>query len=81
MVMVTTIPHEREWTQWKGRTARQDRNGQFAVFLSRMKASKGDSVPDPVLEDVTFIEESVPQGEDVVEQMLRSRDKEVPTPT
>jgi len=34
MVIMTNIaPNRREWTQWKGRTARQDRNGQYVVIL------------------------------------------------
>lgn len=35
LVITTTIPDTREWIQWKGRTARQDRPGQFAVVLSK----------------------------------------------
>ena len=35
MIVITmTIPTGRDWTQWKGRTARGDRNGQLAVVLS-----------------------------------------------
>ena len=33
LVIATSIPDEREWIQWKGRTARQDRPGQFIVVL------------------------------------------------
>jgi len=33
LVIATSIPDEREWIQWKGRTARQDRPGQFYVVL------------------------------------------------
>jgi hypothetical protein len=33
LVIATSIPDEREWIQWKGRTARQDRPGQFCVLL------------------------------------------------
>ena len=28
------MPDTREWIQWKGRTARQDKPGQFVVILS-----------------------------------------------
>lgn len=35
LVIATSIPDEREWTQWRGRTARQDRPGQFYVILSK----------------------------------------------
>ena len=34
LVITMTIPTGRDWTQWKGRTARGDRNGQLAVVLS-----------------------------------------------
>ena len=34
LVIATMIPDEREWIQWKGRTARQDRPGQFFVVLN-----------------------------------------------
>lgn len=35
-VIVTSIPaSEREWIQWKGRTARKDNSGQYAVVLSK----------------------------------------------
>ena len=57
LVIATSIPDEREWIQWKGRTARQDRPGQFYVvldqsakpfaknreLLSRVKAAKHTS--------------------------------------
>ncbi|KAL1523443.1 hypothetical protein AB1Y20_018383 [Prymnesium parvum] len=33
LVIATSIPDTREWIQWKGRTARQDRPGQFYVVL------------------------------------------------
>ena len=35
LVIATSIPDEREWIQWKGRTARQDRPGQFYVLLDK----------------------------------------------
>eukprot|EP00965_Chrysotila_dentata_P135702 4486195-Pleurochrysis_carterae.AAC.4 len=38
LVIATSIPDAREWTQWKGRTARQDRPGQFLVLLSEEEA-------------------------------------------
>ena len=34
-VIATSVPDEREWIQWRGRTARQDRPGQFHVVLNR----------------------------------------------
>jgi len=35
IVVATSVPDEREWIQWRGRTARQDRPGQFHVVLNR----------------------------------------------
>ena len=35
LVIATSIPDEREWIQWRGRTARQDRPGQFYVILDK----------------------------------------------
>lgn len=35
LVIATSIPDEREWIQWRGRTARQDRPGQFFVVLDK----------------------------------------------
>ena len=35
LVIATSVPDEREWIQWKGRTARQDRPGQFYVILDK----------------------------------------------
>jgi len=42
LVIALTVPAERDWVQWKGRTARSDRNGQVAVILS---------TEDPFLKD------------------------------
>lgn len=35
IVIATSVPDEREWIQWRGRTARQDRPGQFHIVLNR----------------------------------------------
>jgi len=35
LVIATSVPDEREWIQWRGRTARQDRPGQYHVVLNR----------------------------------------------
>ena len=34
LVIATSIPDTREWIQWKGRTARQDRPGQYYVVMN-----------------------------------------------
>jgi len=35
LVVATSVPDEREWIQWRGRTARQDKPGQYQVVLNR----------------------------------------------
>ena len=35
LVIAMSVPAERDWIQWKGRTARSDRNGQLAVILCK----------------------------------------------
>jgi len=35
LVIATSVPDEREWIQWRGRTARQDCPGQYHVVLNR----------------------------------------------
>jgi len=43
LVITTFIPEsERDWIQWKGRTARSDNKGQHAVVLRRDPLDKGD---------------------------------------
>mmetsp|Transcript_55153 Transcript_55153/g.146336 ORF Transcript_55153/g.146336 Transcript_55153/m.146336 type:complete len:638 (+) Transcript_55153:396-2309(+) len=34
LVIATSVPNKREWIQWIGRTARQDRPGQYHVVLN-----------------------------------------------
>jgi hypothetical protein len=42
MLIITTVPDTgtREWVQWVGRTARQDKNGQWAHILCRNGSAK-----------------------------------------
>ena len=43
LVIATFIPEsERDWIQWKGRTARSDNKGQFAVLLRQDPLGPGD---------------------------------------
>jgi hypothetical protein len=43
LVITTFIPEsERDWIQWKGRTARSDNKGQYAVMLRRDPLEKSD---------------------------------------
>ena len=45
LVIATSIPDEREWIQWKGRTARQDRPGQFYVILNERRSARRKTLP------------------------------------
>ena len=38
LVLATSVPDEREWIQWRGRTARQDCPGQYHVVLNKRAA-------------------------------------------
>lgn len=67
MLIMTTVPQEREWTQWKGRTARQDLSGQFKVVLSR-----GDA---PFKDGFEHCDDGVEQGQSLVEKLLEFNDK------
>lgn len=54
LVILSCIPKEgeREWIQWRGRTARKDRRGQYAVILNRLDeplCSQNDLVESHVL--------------------------------
>lgn len=41
LVIVADVPpSEREWVQWKGRTARSDRKGQYAIILCKNEGMK-----------------------------------------
>ena len=35
LVITTSVPDKREWIQWTGRTARQDKPGQYQVVLHK----------------------------------------------
>jgi hypothetical protein len=44
-VIITSIPlSERDWTQWKGRTARNDRRGQYSVVLRKDAKPVSDEI-------------------------------------
>jgi hypothetical protein len=53
VVIATSIPEsEREWAQWKGRTARNDRRGRYAVILSKED--------EPIAADPSVLEKPLP---------------------
>jgi hypothetical protein len=47
LVIISYIPveGERDWIQWKGRTARKDRRGQYSVMLSRQDEPLFSNMP------------------------------------
>jgi hypothetical protein len=76
LVIATSIPDTREWIQWKGRTARQDRRGQYCVILSRQDES-GDG---GALHDEMFYAEikklvDTSQHDLVIKKLLDEKDK------
>jgi superfamily II DNA/RNA helicase len=88
LVIASSIPpSERDWVQWKGRTARSDRKGQYAVVLSEDQAPWGGDRPLAVgersrLENALLNKDRGLAGsksfrEDLVDELLahRNRDK------
>ena len=69
VVIITEIPvkGEREWVQWKGRTARSDRKGRYAVILS--------NVSKEALKDVEGRENVYDVK--LVDKLLRGKDLEI----
>lgn len=71
LVVAACFPDtEREWTQWKGRTARNDRAGQYAVLLER--------ADEPVKEDAALLEKHAVVGvnhrSSLIADLLERRD-------
>jgi hypothetical protein len=65
LLILTWVPwSEREWIQFLGRTGRQDRHGQYAVFL--------DGEDETVADAVNFKEED----ESLIDAMLRLGDED-----
>ena len=79
LVIATSIPDEREWIQWKGRTARQDRPGQFYVVLSEKGAPFDEpkhkkllaKIKDRGVGDDTKIEELLDVADDGIGERLK----------
>ena len=68
LLIVTSVPQEREWTQWKGRTARQDRRGQFAVMMCQED-------PPFAKGSVTGVLPGIEQQDTLIETLLEEADK------
>ena len=47
LVIATSVPDTREWIQWKGRTARQDKPGQYYVVVSKADEPFTNVVENP----------------------------------
>ena len=69
LVITMTIPTGRDWTQWKGRTARGDRNGQLAVVLS-LEDSALSSLNHEELNGCKIQGSSTMYSSDLVEKVL-----------
>ena len=67
-MIATSIPDEREWIQWKGRTARQDKPGQFCVIL----CEQDKLIADNLKEDRNF--RSLMKQEDILGTNLQLRE-------
>ncbi|EGD74278.1 hypothetical protein PTSG_06287 [Salpingoeca rosetta] len=75
LVIITHIPDSyREWVQWKGRTARQDRNGQLALILnSEEEFMRGQR------QTVTQFTNGEIDRDEFVRQLLRERNVQMKT--
>ena len=67
LVIATSIPDAREWAQWKGRTARQDRPGQYLVVLS---AEDEPFASEPGLAEAL----SALPPDEIIAELLRRKD-------
>ena len=67
LVVATSIPDAREWAQWKGRTARQDRPGQYLVVLS---AEDEPFASEPGLAEAL----SALPPDEIIAELLRRKD-------
>jgi hypothetical protein len=80
LVLATGFPaSEREWVQWLGRTARNDRKGQYGVLLQRSEP--------PIKDNAALLDKYCAGGgmpadaytSALVDELLRMRDKECMT--
>jgi hypothetical protein len=85
LVIITEIPAagEREWVQWKGRTARSDRMGQYAIVLSRadealrISAQLLQAAPlRPNIYDITLAEALLKVQDDKLRAKLATAEEE-----
>eukprot|EP01038_Epipyxis_sp_PR26KG_P004797 gene4797-6724_t len=78
-VIMTSIPlSEREWRQWKGRTARKDNNGQYAVVLCSKDApvsTRPYIVSDYVVKDARGINCPNLFKEEIIDKLLQIQDE------
>jgi len=87
LVIATSIPDEREWIQWRGRTARQDRPGQFYVVLDQtaepLKDPKNKKLLDAArgtkLEENVKIEMLLEVADEGIGEKLKAFEKEQAT--
>ena len=77
LVITTFIPEsERDWIQWKGRTARSDNKGQYAVMIRRDPLDKSDpeKLKDPAFLS-TFGSGETRYNPSIIVELLGIQDK------
>eukprot|EP00930_Biecheleria_cincta_P072952 TRINITY_DN602_c0_g1_i1.p1 TRINITY_DN602_c0_g1~~TRINITY_DN602_c0_g1_i1.p1 ORF type:complete len:1742 (+),score=362.01 TRINITY_DN602_c0_g1_i1:541-5226(+) len=73
LLIVMRVPlSSREWTQYQGRTARQDRRGQMCAVLCSQDYSDRAENSGRALPDIAYAGQSwvAPEAEDVAEQIM-----------
>ena len=76
LVIMTTIPEsQREWVQWRGRTARGDRRGQYAVCLSREDTFIAGQAQTIARRKASGDADNVTHTADLIDDLLTERDK------
>ena len=78
LVITTFIPEsERDWIQWKGRTARSDNKGQYAVMLRRDPLEKSDpeKQKDPAFLAGFTLGGGARYNPSIIEELLGIQDK------
>jgi hypothetical protein len=74
LVIAMLIPKPRDFTQWKGRTARSDRNGQYSAILCKLDAPVKDFA-----ELGFYRNENGSYKEELIEKLLEEQDKDTKT--
>lgn len=84
LVVITAIPKsQREWIQWEGRTARQDKNGQISVLLHKDLAGQKKQTADSMTTaeliracEGVITSDTDEQEPSIIEKLLEKRNEE-----